>query len=276
MALCLPTAAGVIPRLAVMSEKDRTLRSGAEILGAHIDAVSWGEAMEAISRWAAHRESRYVCVCNVHSVVTAQQDIAFKSIINGADMSTPDGMPLAWMLRAMGFPHQQRIYGAELMWRLCGWASATGQSVYLYGSTTTVLEKLQGRLRQAFPILKIAGAYSPPFGEISEEEDRRIVEEINRSGAPVIFVGLGCPKQERWMAGHRGRIQATMIGVGAAFDFHAGTITQAPLWMRNAGLEWFYRLMTEPRRLWRRYLYNNSMFVYYVIRERLRRSDRAA
>lgn len=245
-------------------------RPGTEILGAHIDAVSWGDVLQTISQWAAGRESRYVCVCSVHSLVTAKQDNSFNSIINKADLSTADGMPLVWMLRTRGFRGQQRIYGPDLMWKYCERTAKTGHSVYLYGSSAGVLDRLQARLHEAFPALKIAGAYSPPFREMSEEEDRRIVDEINRSGAGVVFVGLGCPKQERWMAAHRGRIQATMIGVGAAFDFHAGTLRQAPRWIQRAGLEWLYRLMTEPRRLWRRYLYNNSFFVYYLIREMLR------
>ncbi len=150
-------------------------------------------------------------------------------------------------------------------------ASKSGQSIYLYGSTGDVLQRLQHRLQQAFPGLKIAGISSPPFSEMSEEEDLQIIEDINQSGANVVFVGLGCPIQEQWMSAHRGRIRATMIGVGAAFDYHAGTIKRAPVWAQRAGLEWLYRLLSEPRRLWRRYFYTNSVFLYYALGELWRR-----
>lgn len=246
-------------------------RPGASVLGAYIDAVTWEEVLQTISQWAVRKESRYVCACNVHSVVTAKQNINFNFIINGADLAIPDGMPVAMMLRAKGFAGQARIDGPDLMWRYCQWAARSGQSVYLYGSTAGVLEKLRARLERAFPGLRIAGISSPPFSQMSEEQDRQIVDDINRSGASVVFVGLGCPIQEQWMAAHRGRIQATMIGVGAAFDYHAGTIKRAPVWAQRAGLEWLARLLTEPRRLWRRYLYTNSLFVYHALRELGRR-----
>lgn len=259
----------------MMKESREETRPGVKVLGSHIDAVSWSEVLSTISLWAAHRESRYICLCNVHSIVTAKQNNAFNSIINGADMAIPDGMPIAWMLRARGFPDQRRLNGPDVMWELCAKASRSGLPVYLYGAASDVLGSLGRRLQHAFPELEIAGAYSPPFRPLSEDEDRRIVEEINRSGAGIVFVGLGCPKQEQWMAAHRGQVQATMIGVGAAFDFHAGVLRRAPVWMQRAGLEWLYRLLTEPRRLWRRYLYNNSLFLYYVVRDCLRGKEDA-
>ncbi|WP_298435407.1 WecB/TagA/CpsF family glycosyltransferase [Geobacter sp.] len=239
----------------------------ASILGARINALSWNEALGTLSAWGSNRESRYICICNVHSVVTAKQDPRFQSVINHADMATPDGMPLAWTLRRLGFPGQQRINGPDLMWKYCERAAANGQSIFLYGSTDATLDLLQNRLKSAFPALKIAGAYSPPFRPLSTEEEQSIVAMINDSGANVVFVGLGCPKQEFWMAEHRGRIKAVMIGVGAAFDYHAGTIKRAPLWMQNSGFEWLYRLVSEPRRLWRRYLVTNSLFVLFICRQ---------
>lgn len=240
-------------------------RNTASVLGAQIDAVSWDDALDRLHNWSAGHESRYVCICNVHSVVTAYQDTAFQTVVNQADMATPDGMPVAWALRKMSFAGQQRINGPDLMWKYCQQAEASGQSVYFYGSTDSTLELLLARLKTAFPRLIIGGYYSPPFRALTEDEDTAGVERINASGAGVVFVSLGCPKQEMWMAAHRGKVNAVMIGVGAAFDYHAGTIKRAPLWMQHAGLEWFYRLASEPRRLWRRYLVTNTVYMAKVV-----------
>lgn len=237
------------------------MRTGKEVLRCFIDALDWGTTLQQIGDWATARQSRYVCICNVHSVVTASRDSGFWRAVNQADLATPDGAPVAWMLRRMGFVGQARINGPDLMWRYCAQAAESGESIYLYGSSPDTLVRLQQRLRVAFPALKIAGAYSPPFRPLTEAEDKAVVETINASGAGVVWVSLGCPKQELWMAAHRGRIQAVMIGVGAAFDYHAGTIRRAPLWMQNAGLEWLYRLVSEPRRLWKRYLVTNTLFL---------------
>lgn len=240
-------------------------RNTVSVLSAQIDILSWGDALSRLHTWAAGQESRYVCICNVHSVVTANQDPAFQSVVNQADMATPDGMPVAWALRRKGFAGQQRINGPDLMWRYCQQAEASGQSVYFYGSTDSTLALLLDKLKVVFPKLIVGGDYSPPFRALTDDEDAAVVERINASGAGVVFVSLGCPKQEMWMAAHRGKIHAVMIGVGAAFDYHAGTIKRAPLWMQNAGLEWFYRLVSEPRRLWRRYLVTNSIYMAKVV-----------
>ena len=237
------------------------------IIGAPIDALGWNDAIGRISTWAANGESRYVCICNVHSVVTARQDSEFAQVVREADMATPDGMPVAWMLRLLGEKGQQRINGPDLMWKYCELAASRGEPVFFYGSTDDTLAKLRAALLKAFPAFKLAGMYSPPFRALSEQEDQQTVDMINASGAGVVFVGLGCPKQEKWMAEHRGRINAVMIGVGAAFDYHAGTIKRAPVWMQRNGLEWFYRLCTEPRRLWRRYWSTNSRFIYFAIKQ---------
>lgn len=237
---------------------------GARVLGAFINAVDWPTALERISDWIAQRQSRYVCICNVHSVVMASQDAEFGRVVNEADMATPDGAPVAWMLRRLGFAGQRRINGPDLMWKYCEQAQARGEAVFFYGSTLDTLNDLQKRLTQAFPYLMVVGMESPPFRPLSAEEDAAIVERINRSGAGVVFVSLGCPKQEMWMAAHRGRVNAVMIGVGAAFDYHAGTIKRAPVWMQDRGLEWLHRLVSEPRRLWKRYLITNTLFVLGV------------
>ena len=231
------------------------------VLSAPIDVIDWEMAIQRISAWAMLRESRYVCITNVHSVVTAGQDAAFGQVISDADMVTPDGAPVAWMLRKLGHVKQERINGPDLMWRYCAATEATRESIFLYGGTEETLTRLRVRLSDADPALRIAGAISPPFRSLTRDEDESIVAQINASGAGTVWVSLGCPKQEKWMADHRGRINAVMVGVGAAFDYHAGTIKRAPLWMQRNGLEWLHRLCSEPRRLWQRYLVTNSIFI---------------
>jgi N-acetylglucosaminyldiphosphoundecaprenol N-acetyl-beta-D-mannosaminyltransferase len=236
-------------------------RTRGAVLGALIDATTWPSAISTIGTWADQRLSRYVCICNVHSVVTASRDRVFQEVINNADMATPDGAPIAWMLRRLGHAGQERINGPDLMWRYLERAEQHGDAVYFYGSTDRTLALLRAAIEHRFPRLKVAGLYSPPFREAAPEEDEAEVQAINASGAGVVFVGLGCPKQELWMAAHRGRIAAVMVGVGAAFDYHAGTVKRAPLWMQRNGLEWLHRLASEPGRLWKRYLSTNSVFI---------------
>ncbi|MGC4077101.1 MAG: WecB/TagA/CpsF family glycosyltransferase [Rubrivivax sp.] len=252
---------------------DLTHRPGARVtaavLGAPIDALSWDDAIARIDGWAERRESRVVCICNAHSVVTAAQDASFAAVLRQADMATPDGAPVAWMLRRLGHPGQERINGPDLMWRWCAHAARRGIPLFLYGSTPQTLARLEARLRATWPTLAIAGTLSPPFRALDASEQAAVVERINASGAGVVLVSLGCPKQERWMAEHRGRVRGVMIGVGAAFDFHAGTVRRAPPWMRRSGLEWLHRLLSEPRRLWRRYLFTNSAFTLGAARQLL-------
>lgn len=241
------------------------------VLNARIDALSWNAALLRLMSWARARESRYVAICNAHVVVSAAQDPAYGTIINGADMATPDGAPVAWMLRRQGFVDQTRISGPDLMWLLCERCASEGLPIYCHGSTPDTLALLRQRLSAAFPGLQVH-MESPPFRALTPPEDAAAVQRINASGAGVVFVGLGCPKQEHWMAAHRGRVQAVMVGVGAAFDFHAGTVVRAPLWMQNAGLEWLHRLVSEPRRLWKRYLVTNTLFIAGAARQLIRRS----
>ena len=244
-------------------------RKGAEVLDVFIDALDWDLALARVATWARERESRYVCNCNVHSLIEASRDAGFRHVLNQADMATPDGMPLAWMLRHLGFTRQQRIDGPDFMWKYCKVAEESGGAIYLFGSTDKTLGLLSEHLLEAFPRLRISGRYSPPFYPPSDEEDARITASMNRSGAGVVFVGLGCPKQEKWMADHRGRVNAVMIGVGAAFDYHAANVKRAPRWMRGVGLEWLYRLWAEPRRLWKRYLVTNAIFIFRIGRQLL-------
>lgn len=249
-------------------------RITASVLGAPIDAITWDTALQRIGAWARTRESRYVCICNAHSVVTASKDPKFADVLRAADMATPDGAPVAWMLRRLGYAGQQRLNGPDLMLRYCDYGAAHGQSIFLMGSSPETLAALRLRLAGQFPALRIAGSVSPPFRALTANEDTQLVEQINRSGAGVVFVSLGCPKQELWMYAHRGRVRGVMIGVGAAFDFHAGTLQRAPAWMQDNGLEWLHRLFIEPRRLWRRYLVTNSAFVLGAVRQLLFRPSR--
>ncbi|MBH1638809.1 WecB/TagA/CpsF family glycosyltransferase [Stenotrophomonas maltophilia] len=245
------------------SSKRKTIR----IVGGSIDALDWFDALSLLASWAANHESRVVCICNAHSVVTARQDKEFAAAVNSADMATPDGAPVAWLMRRLGASGQQRINGPDLMLKYCEAAAKRGESIYLYGGAETTLSILCDELPKRFPGLVIAGSHSPPFRALSEEEDAAIVRDINDSGAGTIWVSLGCPKQEKWMAAHRGRINGVMIGVGAAFDYHAGVISRAPLWMQNNGLEWLHRLASEPRRLWKRYFVTNTLFIWHAARQ---------
>jgi N-acetylglucosaminyldiphosphoundecaprenol N-acetyl-beta-D-mannosaminyltransferase len=235
------------------------------VLGVPVDVLDWSTAVERICDWAGRRESRYVSICDAHSIVRASRDPAHGRHIAGADMVTPDGWPVAWMLRHLGHPRQQRINGPDLMERLLVAAEARGLGVYVYGTTDRTLAALESALRKAYPRLKIVGLHSPPFRPLDDAEDAADVARINASGAHLVMTGLGCPKEDRWMFDHRGRVQAVMLGIGAGIDFHAGTVARAPVWMREHGLEWLFRLSQEPGRLWRRYLVNNTLFVVGAI-----------
>jgi N-acetylglucosaminyldiphosphoundecaprenol N-acetyl-beta-D-mannosaminyltransferase len=231
------------------------------VLGVQVDVLAWTEAVDRIFAWALRRESRSVYICNVHSIVTARRVTAHAIAINSADMTTPDGAPVAWMLRRKGHRYQERICGPDLMSVCCRRAAATNTEIFLYGGTPATLRRLEQRLRREFDGINIVGTYSPPFRELSPDEDAAVVDMINRSGARLVWIGLGCPKQEAWMHCHRNRVNAVMVGVGAAFDFLADVARRAPPWMQRNGLEWLYRLVHDPRRLAKRYLMGNSIFI---------------
>lgn len=237
------------------------------ILGTNITPITYGESCALINSWQKDRVSQYVCAANVHMVMEAFDSQSYQLVINQADLVTPDGMPLVWMLRRMGYPNQERVYGPTLMVKLLKMANDESIPVGFFGSTPDVMSKLVQNVQREFPKVQIAYAYSPPFKQLSDEEDRQISKSINSSGARILFVGLGCPKQEYWMHEHRGKVQAVMLGVGAAFDFIAKTKPQAPSWMQKLGLEWLFRLIIEPKRLMRRYLYNNPRFIVLSIQQ---------
>lgn len=253
-----------------MIDSDRFKRRRRLIISSLIDVLDWDVAEQRILNWAEKRASKYICICNVHSVMTAKNDDQFREVINQADMATPDGMPLVWLLRTIGEKHQIRINGPDLFIRLCKKASIREIPVFLYGGAQDTLERLRDKLAIDLPTLKLAGVMSPPFRALSAEETQAHIDMINNSGAGILFVCLGCPKQETWMKAHRGEINAVMIGVGAAFAYHAGTLKRAPLWMQYYGLEWLYRLGAEPQRLWKRYLSTNTQFILLVGMQLLR------
>ena len=237
------------------------------ILGTRVDALSWEQAVSRILRWAQLRSSRYVCLCNVHTVVSAGHDPGLQAALEAADMATADGAPIAWLMRRRGWADQQRINGPDLMWRTLAEAERLQIPVFFYGSSTATLTRLDTVVRHTFPALLVAGQLSPPFRALSPEEDAVDCATINDSGARLVLIGLGCPKQEKWMTSHRGRIHAVMLGVGAAFDYHAGTIRRAPASWQRLGLEWLYRLGSEPARLMKRYLLTNTLFILALPRE---------
>ena len=231
------------------------------ILGIRVDETSYKDTKKRVMDWATSGEYRYVCAANVHMIMEAYDSKEFRKIVNKADIVTPDGMPLVLLLRILGLKNQPRVYGPTLMKYICEASARVGVSVGFYGSTPETLKDLVQNLTDFIPNLDVGYNYSPPFHPLTPEEDETIVRKINASKVKILFVGLGCPKQERWMAAHRDRVKTVMVGVGAAFDFYAGTVKQAPQWMMLAGLEWLFRLCMEPERLWRRYLYNNPRFL---------------
>ena len=211
----------------------------------------------------------YICVAAVHTVMACQEDPELRAAVHGATFTVPDGQPLVWALKALGHRLPERVYGPELMERACARAAQTGRRFYLYGGRNPgAVVQLARNLRLRHPGLRIVGGHSPPFRALTSAEEDDVVSEINRSGADVVWVGIGVPKQEKWMARMRERLDApVLVGVGAAFDFHAGLVPQAPDALQRVGLEWAFRLIHEPRRLWRRYLRYNPRFVLGFARQ---------
>lgn len=244
------------------------------VLGVGVSAIDMALALDTIDGWIATREQHHVCVTGVHGVMESQHDETLRRIHNTAGMVTPDGMPLVWLSRLSGRSHVDRVYGPDLMLAVCERSVDRGYRHYFYGGGEGVPELLAERLSQRFPGLQVAGTYSPPFRPLTAEEDEALVQRINTAGADIVWVGLSTPKQERWMYEHLGKLNApVLVGVGAAFDFHAGLKKQAPRWMQRSGLEWSFRLLTEPRRLGRRYLVNNPAFVWRVLLQKAGRSE---
>jgi N-acetylglucosaminyldiphosphoundecaprenol N-acetyl-beta-D-mannosaminyltransferase len=240
------------------------------VLGVRVDAVDPARTLAAVEDWIATGRRAYVCFANVHAVMEARAEEEARGAYERSDLTVADGMPLVWLGRRRGFAGSARVYGPDFTLLACERAAAAGWSVFFYGAAPGVADRMADRLRGRFPSLRVAGTLSPPFGALSAAEDASLVRAVNAARPDLVFVGLGCPRQEKWMASHRAALDApVLLGVGAAFDFHAGEVRQAPRWMMGAGLEWLYRLSREPRRLWHRYVVLNPLFVFHLAKESL-------
>jgi N-acetylglucosaminyldiphosphoundecaprenol N-acetyl-beta-D-mannosaminyltransferase len=250
-----PIAAPASPALPCVSQ--------VPVLGVPLAVTDYERTLDWIDAAVALGAREYLCVAAVHTVMESREDDALREAVDGAAFTVPDGQPLAWALRKLGHDIDARVYGPELMKRACARSERSGQRFYLYGGRDEhALAQLAANLLDRHPGLRLAGGWSPPHRELTDAELDEVAARINVSGADVVWVGIGVPKQEKWMAAMRDRLDApVLVGVGAAFDFHAGLIPQAPAWMQRRGLEWLYRLMQEPRRLWKRYARHNPRFV---------------
>jgi N-acetylglucosaminyldiphosphoundecaprenol N-acetyl-beta-D-mannosaminyltransferase len=238
------------------------------ILGVRVSAIDMDAAVATLEDWIHAGTPKYICITGVHGVMESWRDPALRQVHNEAGLVTPDGMPLVWMAHRLGFEHVRRVYGPDLMRRVTALSARNGYRNYYFGGHPGTAERLSAALLQAHPSLQVAGTFSPPFGAVSAAEDEAIVQRINAARPDIVWVGLSTPKQERWMAAHIGRLNASvLVGVGAAFDFLAGDKRQAPAWMQRNGLEWLFRMASEPRRLAGRYMRNNPAFVYRALRQ---------
>ncbi|PAX59727.1 glycosyltransferase [Brunnivagina elsteri CCALA 953] len=241
-----------------------------EILNIPITCLPLDEQIMLIGRWAKMRTSKVVCLANVHMIMEAYRSLSFKKILHKADLVTPDGKPLVLMLRKLGVFHQNQVAGMDVFLNLCALAETMGTAVYFLGSTQDILDKMKLKLDREYPILKIAGMKAIPFvaiDEIDKSHNIELIQEINQSGAGIVFVCLGCPKQEIWMSHYQGLIKGVMIGVGAVFSMYAGNTPRAPYWIQLLCLEWLYRFLQEPRRLWHRYQETIPPFIYLAIKQ---------
>lgn len=243
-----------------------------DVLGTGVSAIDMDDALRIVGGWIAEGRDSYVCVTGVHGVMESRRDGALRDVYDGAGLVTPDGMPLVWLCRAAGFPHVGRVYGPDLLLALAEAGVARGYRHFFYGGAPGIADRLAGRLRERFPGMVVAGTYCPPFRPLTAEEDREVAHLLREACPDIVWVGLGAPRQERWMAEHVGGVPGVMIGVGAAFDFHSGAKPQAPRWIQRSGLEWAFRLASEPRRLWRRYLVYNTGFVLLLVARWFRRA----
>ena len=240
----------------------------ANILGIHVSAIDMDDATATLMGWIRARTPNYVCITGVHGVMESQRDPALLRIHNAAGLVTPDGMPLVWMAQRLGFGGVRRVYGPDLMRRMSQVSAGKGYRNYYFGGRPGTPERLAAALTRSYPGLQVVGTCSPPFGVVTAEEDEAIVQQIIAARPDIVWVGLSTPKQEKWMAAHIDRLNVpVLVGVGAAFDFLAGDKRQAPLWMQRRGLEWLFRMATEPRRLAGRYIRNNPAFVWQALRQ---------
>jgi N-acetylglucosaminyldiphosphoundecaprenol N-acetyl-beta-D-mannosaminyltransferase len=237
----------------------------ADVLGVQVSAIDLPRAVDLAERWIQAGRPGYICLTGVHGVMEAKRDPEFRAILNGAVVNAPDGMPMTWVGRMQGLQEMDRVFGPEFMAAMCARSVERGYRNYLYGGKPGVAEILRANLERTFPGLQVAGTYTPPFGELAQAEEEEICRRVREARAHIVWVGLSTPKQERFMARLAERLEAPLlVGVGAAFDFHAGLIRDCPRWVKRSGLQWVHRLMQDPRRLWRRYLRNNPAFLWHI------------
>lgn len=242
-----------------------------EILGIPVGAINMAGAVDRIVRWGKQHESRYICACDVHSIMRAVRDESHRRALCSADLVTPDGQPVVWTARMRGSQRISRVCGPDLLAAVCAASAPLGLRHYFYGGAEGVAEKVAVELKKSIPDLLVAGAESPPFRPLNAKEESELRERIATSGTDIMWIGLGCPKQEQWMFDHVNRIPGVvLIGVGAAFDFQSKRIRRAPVWMQSWGLEWLHRVVSEPGRLWQRYFILAPQFVYASLAETLR------
>lgn len=240
------------------------------VLGVGISVLNLRTALDAITDAVRERRKGYICVTGVHGVMEAQADAEFRRILNGAFLCTPDGMPMVWAGKLDSHAEMRRVYGPDLMLDVCAWSETSGCKHFFYGGAEGVAQLLANRLQEKYPKLQVVGTYTPPFRKLNPAEEAQLQEQIRALRPDILWVGLSTPKQEKFMAEYLPKLDVTlMVGVGAAFDFHAGRVKQAPKWMQQCGLEWFFRLCSEPRRLWKRYLRNNPVFIWKFLGQKL-------
>lgn len=248
-----------------VSKVDKALIPTCNIMGVNLAAINMPWLIDFTKKYIKELSGDYLCVSNVHTTVMSYDDKAYCAVQNGGIMAIPDGGPLSSVGRKRGFSKMERTTGPDYLKEVLKISAEEGYRHYFYGSTEETLEKLRKVLEEEYPGVQIAGMYSPPFRALSDEEDLNIVQMINEADADFVWIGLGAPKQEKWMAAHQGEIKGFMAGVGAAFDYLAGNIERAPMWMQRSNLEWLYRLLQEPKRLFKRYFYTNTKFIWNAV-----------
>jgi N-acetylglucosaminyldiphosphoundecaprenol N-acetyl-beta-D-mannosaminyltransferase len=244
------------------------MKESCTVISMDVNVINTSTALQQIETLAKSKSGSYVCVSNVHMCMEVFDSSEFESVVNNADLVLPDGRPLSWAQKLLGNSDAEQVRGQDIMNAICEHSGAKDLNVGLYGgSSDELLLQVITALKTSYPDINITFSYSPPFRPLTDEEDQAIIQKINDSNVNVLFVGIGCPKQERWMAAHKEQLNCVMLGVGAAYDFIAGSKKHAPRWMQRVGLEWLFRLCSEPQRLWKRYLQQNPRFIYYFIKQ---------
>jgi N-acetylglucosaminyldiphosphoundecaprenol N-acetyl-beta-D-mannosaminyltransferase len=254
----------------------RRLIESSSVLGMRVCSTTKKSALDLIEQWIPQKRSRYICFANVHMVMEAYDDPEYQELVNRADLVSPDGMPLVWLMHKQGFTTQERVTGPDLMLEVLERANRLGWKIGMLGGTNETLQILRDRISIDYPSLDLAYTFSPPFQDSLNDLSKLICEDIRNAGVQVLLVGLGCPKQERWMAEHGKELTCVMLGVGAAFQFHTGQVRQAPAWVQKSGMEWLFRCMMEPKRLWKRYAKHNPRFLWLIFWEFVARGSKTS